>query len=67
MAKLYYADEIQELLNKKVNSMIDNVVNDRMATDKQILAVVYDVRILRDFVEEFCDDLLMEEANGTDS
>lgn len=56
MGKIYWTREVKAILNKKVNSAMDDLLADKDATDQDIVNAVRNTRVLK----TFCDEVIAE-------
>lgn len=56
MGKVYWTREVKDILNKKINFIVDDLLADKDATDQDIVNAVRNAR----FLKTFCDDVIAE-------
>ena len=56
MGKIYWTREVKDIMNKKLNSIMNGLLADKDATDQDIVTAVRSTRVLK----TFCDDVIAE-------
>lgn len=56
MGKIYWTREVKAIMNKKVTSVMNDLLADTNATDQDIVNAVRNTRVLK----KFCDDVISE-------